>query len=70
MGTEQDYQAFVKAAIMLATAVDVADAIANDPTVPADRSPRADRLRETQRVKDLATFRAAYTRWVGRDALA
>ncbi|MGN7978253.1 hypothetical protein ACTJJ4_11830 [Microbacterium sp. 22195] len=70
MGTEQDYQAFVKAAIMLATAVDVADQIANNPTFLADRSPRANRLREIRHAEDLIEFREAYAQWVGKDGLA
>ncbi len=70
MSTEEKYQAFVKAAINLATAVDVADQIATDPKVPADRSDRADRLREIQHAADLAAFRDAYARWIGQDVSA
>lgn len=70
MSTEDNYQAFVKAAINLATAVDVADQIATDPSMPADRSPRAERLREQHRAEDLAAFRAAYARWIGQGANA
>ena len=49
-----------RAALMLATAVDVQDRI-NDPDYPADRSARAERLRAAHFAEDLREFRAALT---------
>lgn len=47
------------AALVLASGVNADDLIATDPTVPTDRSPRADRLRAEALAADLATFRVA-----------
>ena len=52
-----------RAALMLATSVDVQDRIANDPTHPADRSERAARLRAEHYAEDLREFREALTEW-------
>lgn len=49
----------LSAALVLASGVNADDLIATDPTFPADRSPRADRLRAEALAADLATFRAA-----------
>ncbi|MDE0545493.1 hypothetical protein [Microbacterium sp. C7(2022)] len=49
----------LSAALVLASGVNAADLIATNSTVPADRSPRADRLRGEALAADLATFRAA-----------
>jgi len=55
-----------RAALMLATAVDVQDHLATDPTYPADRSARADRHRAEHFAADLSEFREALAEWEGR----
>lgn len=49
----------VRAAIVLATIVDVDDRRANDPDQPGERGPRADALRAEQRAQALREFRTA-----------
>lgn len=53
------HRLFRTAAIQLATAVDIDDRIKSDPEFVADRSEKAERMREEQMAGYLATFREA-----------
>ena len=52
-----------RAALMIATAVDVRDRMTTDPEYPADRSARADHLRAERDAADLREFREALAEW-------
>lgn len=59
MSDSEAYTEYVNAAIALATSVDVADRMANDPSAPGDRSPAAAAARAQILNVDLARYRAA-----------
>lgn len=59
--TDRDiaHRRYLNAAVALATAVSTDDRIRTDPAFPADRSPRAERLRASMLAQALAEYRDA-----------